>query len=32
MYKDCAKIHKKSDFFALLAFPYLSQIEAYGRG
>lgn len=27
MYKDCAKVHKKSDFFALQAFLYLSQIE-----
>ena len=32
MYKDCAKVHKKSDFFALQAFLFLSQIEDYGRG
>ena len=32
MYKDCAKVHKKSDFFALQAFLYLIQIEDYGRG
>ena len=32
MYKDCAKVHKLSDFFALQAFLYLSQIEVYGRG
>jgi len=32
MYKDCAKVHKKSDFFALQAFLFLSQIEGYGRG
>ena len=32
MHKDCAKVHKKSDFFALQAFLYLSQIEDYGRG
>jgi len=32
MYKDCAKVHKKSDFFALQAFLYWNQIEDYGRG
>jgi len=32
MYKDCAKVHKKSDFFALQAFDCLSQIEGCGRG
>jgi len=32
MYKDCAKVHKKSDFFALQAFVCLSQIEDCGRG
>ena len=32
MYKDCAKVHKKSDLLALQPFLYWSQIEGYGRG